>query len=76
MFLLLLRSLDNAMKMCRNSEVTIKSGVFNAKVGNQMNGFTIDKYGLEERNCKGSRLEEFAKVHDMIVIRPGFRNTQ
>ncbi|BFZ16297.1 hypothetical protein BsWGS_19336 [Bradybaena similaris] len=59
--------IESALKKCKDSEITIIMGDFNAKVGNQGDGCTVGNHGLGERNERGYKLVEWAKEQEMIV---------
>ena len=44
-----------AYRQCKNNEVNVIMGDFNAKVGNETSGKTIGPFGLGKRNERGDR---------------------
>ena len=59
--------LEKAIKECKNHEVTIIMGDFNAKVGNLKDNNITGGHGLGERNERGDKLVEWAGIHNMII---------
>ncbi|KAK3783881.1 hypothetical protein RRG08_007432 [Elysia crispata] len=59
--------LEKAKSQCKSQEVKIIQGDFNAKVGKGRRDDIIGEYGLGERNERGDRLFEGAKMNEMII---------
>ena len=48
-------------------------GDLNAKVGNVAEKSAVGKYGLRERNERGTRLVEFAEKHRLVICNTHFQ---
>lgn len=64
-------SLETLLKRIPNKEITLLMGDFNAKIGNTENDNHIrnivGKYGIGNRNDRGSRLIQFAIENNMAI---------
>ena len=56
-----------AAAQVKSGAVVIHTGDWNAKVGNEEHGQVEGKYGLGERNERGSRLVNFCEENDLMI---------
>lgn len=67
-------ALSNAIER-NKSHYKIVMGDFNAKIGKQEQGEekTVGRYGLGERNDRGTRMVQFARTHELCVTNTMFK---
>ncbi len=61
-----------AYRQCKNNEVNVIMGDFNAKVGNATSGKTIGPFGLGNRNERGDRLIHWCEEMGLAVMNTWF----
>ncbi len=66
-------SIQRVMGYIKSEEVAIVMGDWNAKVGQEQESPVTGRYGMGERNERGSRLIEFCRVNDLIITNTLFQ---
>ena len=68
-------NLEDAMARTPKKDMLIITGDWNAKVGNDNSGweFAMGRYGYGQRNERGEKLLEFAKLHDLFICNTRFQ---
>ena len=64
--------LDKCKKECKDHEVNIVMGDFNAKVGRGRNTDIVGSEGLGEMNRRGEKLMEWCEQNDQIIMNTWF----
>lgn len=59
--------IEQALKQCKSTDITIVQGDFNAKVGKGRYEDTVGSFGLGERNNRGQILLEWAHSKDFAI---------
>ncbi|NSM56165.1 hypothetical protein HET73_00315 [Wolbachia endosymbiont of Atemnus politus] len=66
--------IQSALKHLKSQDFLIILGDFNAKIGNKPYQNLIGKYGLGERNERGSRLIQFCSENELVVANTLFKH--
>ena len=64
--------IDKAKDQCGAQDVVIFMGEFNAKVGQQAESFVVGKYGLGNRNERGSKLIDWCQANEHVIANTWF----
>ena len=67
-------SIDKAMEQCKNHEVNILMGDFNAKVGEGRSTNVVGPYGLGQRNDRGEKLVNWCLENNQVILNTWFRH--
>ena len=67
------KEIEEVKKKLRRDGPLIIMGDVNAKVGNVAEKSAVGKYGLGERNERGTRLVEFAEKHRLVICNTHFQ---
>ena len=68
------KDLETAKNHCKSQDVVIIMEDFNAKVGNELVDEVVGAHGLGQRNERGERLIDWARMHDTIIGNTWFKH--
>ena len=66
--------LEEARRQCKPNEVTVVMGDLNAKVGEGRSGEVVGKFGLGERNERGTKWVEWCESWNQVIMNTTFRH--